>query len=81
MKNIFKYIPILLFAFLISCDEVKNPLKPNNGKCGDETLPVPIRKILVEDYTGHTCGNCPRAAEKIAYLQKNYCDYEKSVIL
>jgi hypothetical protein len=61
--------------FINSCDEIKNPLKPNTGKCGDDSQPVPIRKILVEDYTGHTCGNCPRAAEQISYLQKNYCDY------
>lgn len=27
-----------------------------------------VRKILVEDYTGHTCGNCPRAAEVLHEL-------------
>lgn len=25
------------------------------------TVDVPVKKVLVEDYTGHTCGNCPAA--------------------
>lgn len=28
-----------------------------------------MRKILVEDYTGHTCGNCPQAAEVIEQIK------------
>ncbi|MCF8277126.1 MAG: Omp28-related outer membrane protein [Flavobacteriales bacterium] len=30
------------------------------------------RNVLVEDYTGHTCGNCPRAAEVLHDLQLTY---------
>lgn len=26
---------------------------------------TPLKKILIEDYTGHTCGNCPRATRLI----------------
>lgn len=33
-----------------------------------------FRKVLVEDYTGHTCGNCPRAAEKIEAILTQYQD-------
>lgn len=29
------------------------------------------RKVLLEDFTGHRCGNCPRAAEKIAEILGN----------
>lgn len=29
----------------------------------DETFPSSVQNILLEDYTGHTCGNCPLAAE------------------
>jgi uncharacterized alkaline shock family protein YloU len=35
---------------------------------------IPMRKILLEDYTGHTCGNCPRAAEKAFELQETFGD-------
>ena len=30
------------------------------------------RNVLVEDYTGHTCGNCPRAAEVMHDLELTY---------
>lgn len=49
---------IALLGF-IACDKVTDIY---------ETPPEPIdnrRKILIEDYTGHKCGNCPRAARFI----------------
>jgi len=33
-----------------------------------------VRKVLVEDYTGHTCGNCPRAAEVLHDLECQWGD-------
>ena len=47
------------------CESFSFSTKPNNS---------PMRKILLEDYTGHTCGNCPRAAEKAYELQEIYGD-------
>jgi hypothetical protein len=32
------------------------------------------QNILIEDYTGHLCGNCPPAAEKITELKDLYGD-------
>lgn len=37
------------------------------------------RKVLLEDFTGHRCGNCPRAAEKIAEIIGN-SPYSEQVI-
>lgn len=37
------------------------------------------RKVLLEDFTGHRCGNCPRAAEKITDLLGN-SPYSEQVI-
>lgn len=77
-KSIFftSLIFILSGIFFSACDEIENPLKEQSGNtCGDETLPVPIRKILIEDYTGHTCVNCPEAAAKIDELKERYCDH------
>jgi hypothetical protein len=31
-----------------------------------------VRKVLIEDFTGHRCKNCPYAAEKIHELQDAY---------
>ncbi|MFM1874481.1 MAG: hypothetical protein RL266_218 [Bacteroidota bacterium] len=33
-----------------------------------------VRKVLVEDYTGHTCGNCPFAAEVLHDLECTWGD-------
>ncbi|HNR20972.1 MAG TPA: Omp28 family outer membrane lipoprotein [Bacteroidia bacterium] len=49
----------LLVVGFISCDKVTDIY---------ETPPEPVdsrRKILIEDFTGHKCGNCPRAARLI----------------
>jgi thiol-disulfide isomerase/thioredoxin len=60
---------IILFGALVltSCDKVKDPVQS-----------VPIieskRKVLIEDYTGHQCGNCPGAAEVAENLHKQYGD-------
>ncbi len=68
---------IFLFLFIVSaCDVIDKPLKENEGNtCGDETLPIPIRKILVEDYTGQKCNNCPLAAEVLHEIKADYCDH------
>lgn len=56
----------LLLLLLSSCDKIDKPLQ--------NYVPpeVPQRKVLLEDYTGHTCGNCPSAAEVAANLEKKY---------
>lgn len=78
--NFFKtYVPLIIVAGCIfslsSCDIIEAPYTEGNPI--DTVLCPPqdfvantthIRKVLVEDYTGHTCGNCPRAAEAAASL-------------
>ena len=66
-------ITVLVF---FACDKIEKPyLEENGGKCGNGSLSIPIKKILLEDYTGHTCGNCPRAAEQTELLVETYCDH------
>jgi thiol-disulfide isomerase/thioredoxin len=58
---------------LFSCDEIEVPYgEKNSNTGGGDTNIIYFRKVLVEDFTGHTCGNCPRAAEKIELLKQNY---------
>ncbi len=72
MLKIFSFLSVLL---LFSCDEIDAPFGENNSNNGGgDTTIVYFRKVLVEDFTGHTCGNCPRAAEKIELLKENYGD-------
>ncbi len=73
MRNL-KYLFAVIGAFsmtLTSCDVIEGPFTEDIvvgeclGKC---------KKILLEDYTGHMCGNCPKAAEKAAELKRIYGD-------
>jgi thiol-disulfide isomerase/thioredoxin len=73
--NIFPSIVIgivIVIGILTSCDIVDEPyLVPVNGGVGpnpDET----VRKVLVEEYTGQKCPNCPEAAEVAHNLQQVY---------
>ncbi|MBA3664637.1 MAG: Omp28-related outer membrane protein [Bacteroidetes bacterium] len=80
-----KHIILIIFTLLLfsACDKVKNP-NQNPSAISSCTLNAPIvktntltsgfRKVLLEDYTGHTCGNCPRAAEKAEALSATYKD-------
>ena len=66
-----KYILILAIFFSIySCDKIEGPYIENNTQDIDTTKV--LKKILVEDFTGHTCGNCPRAHEALQELHEQY---------
>ncbi len=80
MKKIFFLISGIILIFT-SCDKVSNPYPPTNANAGDVTscdtpsfpiISTHIRRVLVEDYTGHTCGNCPKAAEELTYCDSVY---------
>lgn len=55
---------VLLFGFLQSCDVIDEPLK--DGTLAPPTEPV--RRVLIEDFTGHRCKNCPKASKEIKHL-------------
>ena len=64
---------VILVIFFTSCDYIQNPHPATNANIADTTTcPMPtfttitshVKKILIEDYTGHTCGNCPKAAKE-----------------
>ncbi len=75
IKQLLIPLSLLAWLFISSCDLIDTPLKEDSGKCGNEDLPVPIRKILLEDFTGHKCVNCPDAAAKTEELKALYCDH------
>lgn len=77
MKTINKIIlllSIVLIAFL-ACDEIEEPFIEYQGQCGDASLSIPIKQILLEEFTGHQCGNCPEGAQIIETLKQLYCDH------
>lgn len=74
MKKISKILALIALSalFIPSCDIVEEPyLVPVSGGTG----PGPgdnIRKVLLEDYTGQKCPNCPEAAEIAHSLKAIY---------
>lgn len=66
-----------LLFLMTSCDKVEEPYLKKISSEG----PGPqekVKKILLEDYTGHKCNNCPEAAE-IAHGIKN--SYGEQVVV
>lgn len=62
-----------------ACDVIEAPYLKNPPDASDtllkDTSDVVVRtggvmNVLIEDYTGHTCGNCPEAAEVASVIAK-----------
>lgn len=69
-----KFIGVLIvtvfgISFFSSCDKVEPPytVENNNSNTNDT-----VRKVLLEDFTGHTCVNCPTAHDAATDLHKVY---------
>ncbi len=55
---------LILSLGFSACDKVGNPyITATTG--GGDTSGTKVRKVLIEDFTGHKCGNCPDAATTI----------------
>ena len=60
-------LTVVLVSFITACDVVEPPYVKYN--------PVDAKtKLLLEDYTGHDCVNCPSAALKAHDLKEEYED-------
>jgi hypothetical protein len=77
---------IALCIFLgLGCDRITGPFVEIQQDIDTTWNPVfmpranPIKKILLEDFTGHQCGNCPRAHEEVQNLSNQYP--EKLIVL
>lgn len=62
-----KYFLSIIFAALlfVSCDEEPVPMLP-------KVVPPADRVVLIEDFTGVSCANCPRGARLIENLKAQY---------
>lgn len=69
----------------LGCDRITGPFVEIQQDIDTTWNPVfmpranPIKKILLEDFTGHQCGNCPRAHEEVQNLSNQYP--EKLIVL
>jgi hypothetical protein len=90
MKNILLSISSLfIIVSITSCDKVEQPIKPAinvdttlfvDGNWADYPMPTfesntnTNRNLLLEDYTGHKCPNCPAAASVATEIEENNLD-------
>ncbi len=85
MKKI-TYKPVLAFIFLFSltfffaCDKIDAPYTKDTSGGGTDTGTIQVvKKVLLEEFTGHACVNCPAAHELAASLAEEY-DGKLSII-
>lgn len=65
MKTINKLVYILIAAFIFNaCDVIDAPYEENGGN----SVQKPKKNVLIEDFTGFRCGNCPPAAVEAARI-------------
>ena len=72
MRKLFAFSALLSLLFLApQCDVVDQPFK---GGTIDTTSSEQRRNVLIEDFTGHRCKNCPKASKEIANLVDAFGD-------
>jgi len=59
---------LLIVVIFNSCDKISAPYKK------PIIIPAGERNVLVEDFTGHKCGFCPRATRAAYDLKQSYGD-------
>lgn len=65
-------------VLICACDKIEYPVEKKNNVQGSTFIEKNnlnysnAKKVLLEDYTGHTCGNCPPAAEIAEQLATTY---------
>lgn len=67
-----KFLYLLGFILLFSCDIIEEPYM-NNVNHNVDTGEV-VQKVLLEEFTGHQCPNCPGGAEVASQLHGIYGD-------
>ena len=80
ITSIFLLSGILALFFFTACDEIEKPYvrEQDNGgndtiNGGEDSVEV-VQKVLVEEFTGHKCPNCPKGHEQLANLKDEYGD-------
>lgn len=72
MKKLFLVSCLFILSTLLSCDKIDAPYGIKGKTPVPSDTEVVMRKILIEDFTGHYCGNCPRAARTLSQIHDLY---------
>ncbi len=63
------------FIFLVSigaCDIIKDPVKDSGNGGNNPTPDKAVKRVLLEEYTGHQCQNCPEAIQSAKIMKDLY---------
>lgn len=72
MKYYSRILIVFAALFAFACDTVEGPyIEKSTFDCNYEPG-LPVRKILIEDFTGWNCPNCPEAARIIEDIADRY---------
>jgi hypothetical protein len=72
MKKVLALVSALALLFALpQCDVIDQPFK---GGTIDTTSSSQQRNVLIEDFTGHRCKNCPKASKEIKNLVDAFGD-------
>lgn len=82
LKYIFSAVLAVVLSSCSNIDEadrliaVQIPTTEDDGTSSgdDDSIKVYSRRVLIEDFTGHACINCPEAAEIVESLQDAYAE-------
>lgn len=81
MKRSLSAVVLAALCLFAACDYVDDPYPQGNVNVSDTaSCPSPsfpalsnhVKKIVIEDFTGHTCGNCPKAAKELHEIDSIY---------
>lgn len=77
MRKILSYITVFTIIFLSinSCDKIEEPFFEEGSSVWNG------RKVLIYDFTGHKCGNCPRAHRLLETFKNTYGEGVVSVAI
>ncbi len=80
MKKPIYFIIVFLSYLLFSCDKIEGPYMVHeiiDASCDTPQFPSlgnTYKKLLLEEFTGHTCVNCPEGHQKASQLIDKYQD-------
>lgn len=71
---------LIALALILACDVIEPPYIIENNEADTTRFPLPefpekteyVQKVFLEHFTGHKCGNCPRASEEVIRLEQIY---------
>ncbi|CAN5501334.1 hypothetical protein BH11BAC2_BH11BAC2_01940 [soil metagenome] len=73
MKKILSFLAFAAIATFTACDKVEGPYSETSGGNNNNGDSI-VKKVLLEDFTGHTCQGCPASHAEALRLQGIYGD-------